>query len=98
MEITANKAFLKAFRYIFIYAMSIIGGGIIALTLFRGGGEINLLRIFYTFLIAFSASSLIGFLIAYFGVKEAIKAGEVANQNMFKENGKLSLNFFRKQS
>ena len=48
MEITANKAFLKAFRYIFIYAMSIIGGGIIALTLFRGGGEINLLRIFYT--------------------------------------------------
>lgn len=98
MEMSANKVFLKAFRYIFIYAMCIIGGGIIALTLFRGGGEINFLRIFYTLLTAFAASSLIGFLIAYFGVKEAIKAGEVADQNMFKENGKLSLNFFRKQS
>lgn len=95
-KMTANQAFLKGMRYLFSYSFSILSA-LFILKVSLSSNEI----IFTNLLLGYSLIVLTAFifslLIVWGGVRKAIADGEVDDENIFKKNGVLSINFLRKQ-
>jgi hypothetical protein len=93
---TANQAFLKGMRYLFFYSLTILSA-LFVLSVALTGKEIFLENLLLGYSVIVLTAFVISFITVFRGVKQAIADGEVDDENIFKKNGVLSINFLRKQ-
>lgn len=96
IKTTANQVFLKGMRYLFFYSLTILSG-LFVLSVALTGKEIFLKNFLLGYSFIVLTAFVISFITVLWAVKQAIASGEVDDENIFKKNGVLSINFLRKQ-
>lgn len=96
-KVTANQAFLKGMRYLFLYSLTCLSA-LFILSVGIADKEILLTNFLVGYSVIVFTAFALSFFIVWIGLKKAIASGELDDKNIFKKDGVLNINFLRKQS
>ena len=93
---SANTAFLKGFRYMFSFSLIVLSVLFFFMVGISKSSELRISNVLLGFSGIMLLALVVSFLTAYSGIKKGIEAGQTSDSEIFRKNGRLNLNFFKK--
>lgn len=95
-KVTANQVFLRGMRYLFLYSLTCLSA-LFILSVGMTDKEILLKNFILGYSVIVITAFVISFVSVLWAVKQVISSGELDDENIFKKDGVLNINFLRKQ-